>query len=158
MIQRFRKRYELTEGNGDKFTGLLIKVESDGIKLSQDGFAKKLVSEFDISDVRKANTPMSTTTLLGKRKEDEETVDSTMIRQAVGGLQYLVSGTRPDLSYAVQSVAHYVSDPGMSHWQAVKQILKFVESTSSQGIKFTKTADFKLETFHSLSAPIHTEV
>ena len=37
-------------------------------------------------------------------------------RQIVGALLYLVSGTRPDLSFSVVQVCRYMQNPGKLHW------------------------------------------
>lgn len=44
---------------------------------------------------------------------------------------YLSQCTRPDLSYAVNQVCRYTSDPGMQHWNAVKRILRYLKGTIS---------------------------
>ena len=37
--------------------------------------------------------------------------------------------TRPDVSYALSVTSRYQSDPGMSHWVAVKNIFKYLRMT-----------------------------
>ena len=37
--------------------------------------------------------------------------------------------TRPDVSYALSVTSRYQSDPGESHWTAVKNILKYLRRT-----------------------------
>jgi hypothetical protein len=39
---------------------------------------------------------------------------------AVGSLMYLAVTTRPDIAYSVGVLAHFNSNPGPSHWKAVK--------------------------------------
>jgi len=50
-------------------------------------------------------------------------------REAVGSLMFLAVVTRPDLTYAVNSVSRYLSNPDESHWQAVKRIFKYLKGT-----------------------------
>ncbi len=40
---------------------------------------------------------------------------------------YAILETRPDLAYAVSVVSRYVSRPNNSHWQAVKQIFRYIK-------------------------------
>ena len=49
-------------------------------------------------------------------------VDATLYRQIVGSLLYLTH-SRPDLSFVVGRVAHYMQTPHESHWKAAKIIL-----------------------------------
>ena len=39
---------------------------------------------------------------------------------------YAMLGTRPDISYAVTMVSKFSSNPGMAHWDAVKQIYHYL--------------------------------
>jgi hypothetical protein len=54
-------------------------------------------------------------------------------RSIVGGLQYLTI-TRPDISYAVNRVCHYLHAPRDTHWSAVKHILRYIRLTVSYGL------------------------
>lgn len=44
--------------------------------------------------------------------------------------------TRGDIAYAVNQVAHFVSNPGKGHWEAIKQILAYLAGTVHYGISF----------------------
>jgi hypothetical protein len=44
---------------------------------------------------------------------------------AIGSIMYAMISTRPDVSYALSATSRYQSDPGESHWTAVKNILKY---------------------------------
>jgi len=41
-------------------------------------------------------------------------------REAVGLLMYAAMGTRPDIDFAVSTVAQFSDNPGWDHWEAVK--------------------------------------
>lgn len=48
---------------------------------------------------------------------------------AIGSIMYAMLCTRPDVSYALSMTSRYQSDPGESHWTAVKNILKYLRRT-----------------------------
>jgi hypothetical protein len=48
---------------------------------------------------------------------------------ATGPIMYAMISTRPDVSYAQSATSMYQSDPGESHWIAVKNILKYFRRT-----------------------------
>ena len=48
---------------------------------------------------------------------------------AMGSIMYAMLCTRPDVSYALSATSRYQSDPGESHWIAVKNILKYLRRT-----------------------------
>ena len=48
---------------------------------------------------------------------------------AIGSIMYAMLCTRPDVSYALSMTSRYQKDPGMDHWVAVKNILKYLRNT-----------------------------
>ena len=48
---------------------------------------------------------------------------------AIGSIMYAMISTCPDVSYALSVTSRYQSDPGESHWTAVKNILKYLRRT-----------------------------
>lgn len=55
---------------------------------------------------------------------------------AVGRMMYAMVYTRPDISQAVSMVSRYMYNPGKGHWQAVKQILRYIQKTIDVGLLF----------------------
>ena len=48
---------------------------------------------------------------------------------AIGLIMYAMLCTRPNVSYALSVTSRYQSDPGMGHWVAIKNILKYLRRT-----------------------------
>ena len=48
---------------------------------------------------------------------------------AIGSIMYAMLCTRPDVSNALSLTSRYQSDPGVEHWTAVKNILKYLNRT-----------------------------
>jgi hypothetical protein len=57
-------------------------------------------------------------------------------REAVGSLTHLAVGTRPDIAFAVSTVAQFRAKPGMTHWDAVKKIYKYLFGTKTLALTF----------------------
>ena len=49
---------------------------------------------------------------------------------------YLANITRPDISYAVNKISAFVSNPGYGHWDTIKRVLAFLAGTKNHGICF----------------------
>ena len=52
-------------------------------------------------------------------------------REAVGALMYAMLGTCPDISFAVTMVSKFSSNPGLTHWEAVKQNYRYLLGTKT---------------------------
>eukprot|EP00961_Rhodomonas_salina_P012561 169185-Rhodomonas_salina.1 len=50
-------------------------------------------------------------------------------QQLIGGLMYAAVLTRPDISFAVNQCARFMSNPGPEHVAAAKHILKYLKGT-----------------------------
>jgi len=42
--------------------------------------------------------------------------------------------TRPDISYAVQTISQFMQHPKKSHWEAAIRIVRYLKGTVGQGI------------------------
>jgi hypothetical protein len=73
-------------------------------------------------------TQVSPLPLLGAR-------DSFLYHNVVWGLQYLAL-TRPNISFAINKLCQFFSQPTDVNWEAVKQILRYVKRTLRAGLSF----------------------
>ena len=55
-----------------------------------------------------------------------------------------LTGTRPDIMYAVSLISRFVETPKETHWQAAKRILRYVNGTKEYGVLYSSTNNFKL--------------
>ena len=68
------------------------------------------------------NCPMQNTTFLKKLEVDEPQTNSPYL-QAVGSIMYAMVATRPDLTFVIQDLSQFMSNPGNGHWKAIKTTL-----------------------------------
>lgn len=68
--------------------------------------------------------------------DDGEMFDSSVYREAVGSVMYLMVCTRPDIAYAVGQVAQFCNDPKPAHWAAVQRIMAYLNGTRNLGISY----------------------
>ena len=59
----------------------------------------------------------------------------------MGGLLYLVQGTRPDIAFAVGDVSRFNSCYGKAHWLAVKRIVRYLKGTKHLKLKYTNNRE-----------------
>ncbi|XP_073046238.1 secreted RxLR effector protein 161-like [Primulina eburnea] len=56
----------------------------------------------------------------------------------VGSIMYGMVCTRPDLAYNMSVVSRYMANPGETHWQALKGVLKYLNGSTKIGLLFEK--------------------
>ena len=57
-------------------------------------------------------------------------------RQAIGELIYIMITCRPDISFPLIKLSQYSTNPAEEHYQAVKQIFRYLKATKSDGLYF----------------------
>lgn len=96
-------------------------------------------------DSKGFNTPMSPGDKL--KKDSGAAFDNpSLYRSIVGSLQYVLL-TRPDIAYTVNKLSQFLAHPTISHWQACKRVLRYLQSTSHFGIQFFNSGSVTLTAF-----------
>ena len=113
--------------------------EANTIKITQERMTAELVSKYGVADGKSRSVPLSPAVKLVKG--DGDILDKAIYpySQLIGSLMYLAVCTRPDISYAVGSLARYMAKPTTVHWQAAKGVLRYLSGTINYGITYGKT-------------------
>ena len=101
------------------------------LALSQATYIDKLLEHFNMQNSKKGEIPTCSGVFLSKEQcpktpQEKEDMRQYPYASAVGSLMYAMLCTRPDICYAVGIVSRYQSNPGLSHWTEVKNILKYL--------------------------------
>ncbi|KAK1626747.1 hypothetical protein QYE76_001062, partial [Lolium multiflorum] len=104
------------------------------IGLSQSTYLDKILKKFRMDESKKGFLPMLPGKVLSKTQgpataEERERMSQIPYASAVGSIMYAMLCTRPDIAHAVSLTSRYQSDPGIEHWTAVKNILKYLKRT-----------------------------
>lgn len=67
-------------------------------------------------------------------QEEIKLMESHPYREVVGSVMYLMLATRPDLAFAVQECSQFMVNPGITHWHAVKTILRYIKHAIDYGL------------------------
>src|ERR1700678_1097387 len=54
----------------------------------------------------------------------------------IGSLMYLSLATRPNITYAVNRLAQFTSDPLPKHWTAIKSIFRYLKGTKNYSLMY----------------------
>ncbi|XP_022014964.1 uncharacterized mitochondrial protein AtMg00810-like [Helianthus annuus] len=141
LIMEFKremaKNFEMSDlGKLTYYLGIEVSQNKDGIKIKQEAYAKKILTEAGMINCNPTNVPIDPNVKVSKF-EDEEDFDATRYRNIVGCLRCLLQ-TRPDLAFSVGVASRYTQCPKQSHAALIKQILRYLRGTFSYGITYTR--------------------
>jgi len=105
------------------------------IKLFQDRYIKTILMRFGMSNCREVDNPCDHNVVLNTTDGNTLAAD-IKYREAVGALLWASICTRPDIAFAVNNVARYVSEPRTPHWSAILRVFRYLHSTSGLGLVY----------------------
>jgi hypothetical protein len=136
---KLRKRFEISDLG--ELTWLLgLKVERNRsactLALSQHAYIDTVLECFHLEDAKPASIPMHVGASLSSEQSPsthEETCDMQDIpyQRGIGSLMYAATSTRPDIAFAVSILSQFMRNPGRVHWEAVKEVIRYLKGTAS---------------------------
>ncbi|GKV53076.1 hypothetical protein SLEP1_g59622 [Rubroshorea leprosula] len=147
MFEEFKKamtqEFEMTDiGLMSYYLGIEVKQNEDGIFISQEAYAKKVLEKFEMANCKPVSNPIACGTRLSKYDESTK-VDPSLYRSLVGNLRYLTY-TRPDILYGVGLVSRYMEAPTSTHMKMAKRVLRYIKGTIDYGLTYSFSTNFKL--------------
>jgi len=123
-----------------------IKIDRDwpkhSISLSQRQYCLDILDRFGMADCKPISTPMVPNQHLSHSQcpqtpQEVEQMRSIPYLAAVGALMYLATTTRPDIAYSVGVLARFNSNPGWTHWLAVKHLMRYIRGTLDYSLTYS---------------------
>ncbi|KDR75264.1 hypothetical protein GALMADRAFT_24757, partial [Galerina marginata CBS 339.88] len=136
-----KKEFEISDlGEPKLIIGLEVKRDrkKHTISLGQTSYVDRILKKYGMENCRPVSTPMDPNVVLTRVNENDVKDEPREDRDerlggryaaAVGSLMYAAIGTRPDIAYAVQKLSKYSSNPGNSHWTALKRVFRYLAGT-----------------------------
>lgn len=130
------KNYKVKHlGPARKFLGMDIVQNKQGIELSQKSYLQKILSEFHMDQCNPVKTPMEVN---GSSVDDTSPPfkDITYYRSMIGSLMYALSGSRPDIAYAVGYLSRFMEHPTVKRVEQVRRVFRYLKGTLDYTIKY----------------------
>ena len=134
------------EDDFSEYLGIKIDDLPDGTKkMSQKGLIQKTLKAANMEDCNPNWVPAAQVSLGADPDGEPHGQSKWHYASIVGMLLYIANNTRPDISYAVSSVARFVNKPKKSHASAVQTILRYLKRTQDMGIIVKPDGTFDLK-------------
>ena len=95
-------------GKLNYFIGIDFHITQGCVKMNRNKYLGRVLERFNMSNCKPRATPCE---LKMNLSNNSDPVDSRKYREIIGSLIYLMTCTRPDLSYALDKLSQYLSEP-----------------------------------------------
>ena len=150
MRKRFTSSFEMDDrGPLSWFLGMSVTQKPGIVTLDQSAYTKILLDRFGMMDSKPAPTPIVKDELTKQQCPEEGSEEQILMRKhdyrgVVGGLLFLATHTRPDISYAVGTLSKFLANPGIDHWTAAKRVLRYLRGTVDYRLSYKKSENIGL--------------
>eukprot|EP00253_Pinus_taeda_P009503 PITA_09503 len=124
--------------------GMKVWQGDEELFVSQGKYANEILKKFHME----SNKPMETPIEGNWRKKCATlgVVETTIYRQLVGSLMYLVN-TRLDICFAVNQLSKAMVKPTKLYWKEAKHVLRYLRGTTQFGLWYRRIEGVKLQGF-----------
>ncbi|KAJ3474184.1 hypothetical protein NLI96_g12605 [Meripilus lineatus] len=104
------------------------------ISFTQRAYIDQILARYNLDNVRPLVTPVDPhvtldSSLCATTPSDIAFMQDKPYCEALGALMYASVGTRPDITFAVASLARFSQNPGPAHWTALKRVFAYLKGT-----------------------------
>ena len=125
------------------FLGIEFKITPNNVSMNQNMYSNSILERFGMMNSKPSNIPIdpSVYQILKDHKQDKPMQNPTRFRELVGRLIYLMTATRPDLSFAVSLLSQFMSKPSYIHFKLAENTLRYLKHTMNFSLNFIKSSD-----------------
>jgi hypothetical protein len=104
------------------------------LALSKSTYLDKVMKRFRMEDSKKGSLPIMkgvslSVTQCPATEKEKSVMSNILLCLCIGSIMYAMLSTRPNVALDLSLMSRYQSNPGISHWSVVKNILKFLRRT-----------------------------
>ena len=110
------------------------------ISIGQSAYVHSLLQRHGMSECKPVSTPMErgfkVATAAPPADYQAAAGDIRDYQAIIGGLIFATTCTRPDIAFAVNTLAQFASNPSPVHVQAVKRVLRYLRGTADRRVTY----------------------
>ncbi|WVZ25126.1 hypothetical protein V8G54_003670 [Vigna mungo] len=141
---RLADAFEMKElGEARRILGIDIKRDKPGgnLFLSQECYLQKVISRYRMAESKMASTPVGqhlklTKEQCPKTEEERRKMESVPFSNGIGSIMYGMVCTRPDVAHGVSVLSQFMVNPGPTHSEALKWMLRYIRGSLGTGLSF----------------------
>ena len=136
--KKLKEFHPMTDsGLVNKLLGIHFTWGQGSICLDQESYASQILEEFGIANCKPLWMPISLSIQLSDNNSScLGRGDHKLFWRLISQLTFLVTATRPDISYAVNQLSQFLVEPRQVHLVAVKHVLHYIQATKDYGLVF----------------------
>lgn len=108
------------------------------LSIDQQKYIQDMLQKYGMSNCKTVKTPIDPKTKFVVNENVNSISDVYPYQEIVGCLLYLSQGTRPDISYAVNTLSRFNANPEMQHWVTLKRIFRYLKFTQDYMLTYKK--------------------
>lgn len=114
----------------------LFRDNDQTIRIRQTGYIERILRRFGMDQCKPVSCPAEPSLRLSKEMSGEEhDMSRVPYREAVGVFNYLAV-SRPHIAFSVSQVARFCERPSMTHWNALKRVMRYLKGTDEYSLTF----------------------
>ena len=149
LFDELKKHFSIKDlGNAKQMLGMNLTRDANSIYLNQSDFVDDILQTYGFSNAKGIKTPMEHNLYLFKAEGtcDADDVNGTF-QAVIGSLMYLATHTRPDIAHVVSYLSQFNNAHNSEHWNQVKRVLRYLVSTRTLSLRYSKTGNLNFEAF-----------
>ncbi|GBM24292.1 Retrovirus-related Pol polyprotein from transposon TNT 1-94 [Araneus ventricosus] len=140
-------------GKACKLLGVEFEEMNNKLYIHQYDYISRICKTYEIPIT---SLPIAQGVILSKlqcpsNSEEIAEIEKLPYRNLNGCLAYYADRSIPDISYAINILSQFQSNPGISHWNALLKLLGYVNSTRNKKLELSQINEFKINCYSDVS-------
>ena len=139
-----KKHWEITDHGPIRwFLGFEIKRDRKAktLSINQRAYIESMVEKFRLTNTKRVHTPMDPNVHYSTQQSPSSISQVGRMKgipyaEAIGSILWPTVVSRPDTAFAVGILSQFMQNPGQAHWEAVKRVVSYLDTTKDMWLTF----------------------